>query len=83
MKSGDFNGKAVNETVTGSVEETSTDIYTNQIFYVLGPFNEFRQVTLTLYPFWVFTDARRTVDDDYKGDKNCPTYCTQRMTRTL
>ena len=32
MQSRDFNGKAVNETVTGSVEETSTDIYTNQIF---------------------------------------------------
>jgi len=32
MQSRDFNGKAVTETVTGSVEETSSDIYTNQVF---------------------------------------------------
>ena len=32
MQSRDFNGKAVTETVTGNVEETSTDIYTNQVF---------------------------------------------------
>jgi hypothetical protein len=32
MQSRDFNGKAVTETVSGSVEESSSDIYTNQIF---------------------------------------------------
>lgn len=32
MQSRDFNGKAVTETVTGTVEETSSDIYTNQVF---------------------------------------------------
>lgn len=32
MQSRDFNGKAVTETVSGTVEETSSDIYTNQVF---------------------------------------------------
>jgi len=32
MQSRDFNGKAITETVTGSVEESSSDIYTNQVF---------------------------------------------------
>jgi hypothetical protein len=32
MQSRDFNGKAVTETVSGSVEESSSDIYTNQVF---------------------------------------------------
>lgn len=32
MQSRDFNGKAVTETVTGTVEESSSDIYTNQVF---------------------------------------------------
>ena len=32
MQSRDFNGKAITETVTGTVEETSSDIYTNQVF---------------------------------------------------
>ncbi len=32
MQSRDFNGKAVTETVTGTVEESSSDVYTNQVF---------------------------------------------------
>jgi len=32
MQSRDFNGKAVTETVSGTVEESSSDIYTNQVF---------------------------------------------------
>ena len=32
MQSRDFNGKQVTQTVSGSVEESSSDIYTNQVF---------------------------------------------------
>lgn len=32
MQSRDFNGKAITETVSGDVDESSSDIYTNQVF---------------------------------------------------